>query len=278
MSFPRLVARYIAPFGSPKGLSYTKLLALHVAAYYKLRSGIGGWVADIPEPPRRHASSTIKPLVRRDWLEGNSWGVKEAMGDETYPHGMAKLWISGKGKTLLKEITIESGWVFDEANYEVIRNRAEYRSIQAKGDEEMDVEKDIIELGTFDDGEAAAYDQAAILLHGEDAQTYLPHGVVAANLSDEVIRQIDCFKGSGKTGCIGVRTKPAGLIFKAWRPRTSYSGMLFTLFLTAFQRMPYPHCGRQNETACSIERILMTPMLILRVQHFPEGGRVEGQL
>lgn len=212
MSFPRLVARYIAPFGSPKGLSYTKLLALHVAAYYKLRSGIGGWVADIPEPPRRHASSTIKPLVRRDWLEGNSWGVKEAMGDETYPHGMAKLWISGKGKTLLKEITIESGWVFDEANYEVIRNRAEYRSIQAKGDEEMDVEKDIIELGTFDDCCEAAHacDQAAILLHGEDAQTYLPHWLVAV-LSDEVIRQITALKEVDRPAVLA-KLKEAGFL------------------------------------------------------------------
>ena len=92
----------------------------------------------------RHAPSTIKSLVRRGWLEGSSYAVNVAMGDEKLSWEKATLWISAKGKTLLEEIAIESGWVFDEANYDVVRNRDEYRSIQAKGEEEMDAEKDAI--------------------------------------------------------------------------------------------------------------------------------------
>jgi hypothetical protein len=34
-------------------------------------------------------------------------------GDDTYPEDTPKLWISAKGKTLIEEIAIESGWVFD---------------------------------------------------------------------------------------------------------------------------------------------------------------------
>jgi hypothetical protein len=220
MSFPKLVARYIAEFENPKGLSYPQLLALHVAAKYKLRSGIGGWLADIPRPPRAHAPSTIKSLLRRGWLEGNSWGVKEAMGDgdDTCPEDTPKLWISAKGKTLIEEIAIESGWVFDPkcenpTHPGLIRNRAEYRSIQAKGEEEMDVEKDSIDLGTFDDWCKAslACDQAAILLYGDDAQTYSSYRLPKKILTDDVIRQISALKEVDRPTVLA-KLKEAGLL------------------------------------------------------------------
>jgi hypothetical protein len=219
MSFPKLVARYIAPFENLKGISVPQLLALHVAADYMLRRGRRSWVADCPCPPRRHAPSTIKSLLRRGWLEGNSYAVKVAMGDEdeTYTEGKPKLWISAKGKTLLEEITMETGWVFDKANYHLIRNRDEYRSIQAKGrGEEKDVEKDSIELGTFDHvGEAArACDQAAILLYGDDAQTHIHYHHEQprpAILCDEVIRQISALKEVDRPTTL-TKLKEAGLL------------------------------------------------------------------
>ena len=219
MSFPRLVARYMAPFGSPKGLSHPQLLALHVAANYMLRSGIGGWVPDgyrSYHRRARHAPSTIKSLLRRGWLEGNSWGVKEAMGDadETYPEETPMLWISAKGKALLDEITMETGWVFDKGNYRLIRNRAEYRFIQAKGGEEKDVERDSIELGTFDhEWEAVgACDQAAILLYGDEAQTHSPRWAHEDRfLSNEVIRQISALKEVDRPTVLA-KLKEAGLL------------------------------------------------------------------
>jgi hypothetical protein len=165
MSFPKLVARYPAPFENPKGLSYQKLLALHVAATYMLRQRyLASWLADFPCPPRRHAPSTIKSLVKRGLLEGDSYAVNVALGDEDQTYKKATLWISAKGKTLLEEIAAESGWVFDADNYRLIRNRTEYRSIEAKEreGEQKDVERDSIDLGTFDylSEAARACDQA----------------------------------------------------------------------------------------------------------------------
>jgi hypothetical protein len=124
------------------------------------------------------------------------------------------LWLSAKGKTLLEEIAIETGWVFDEANYSLTRNRAEYRSIQAQEGEEKDGERDSIDLGTFDDWFEAAYacDQATILLHGEDAQTYFDGWLPkAAILSDEVIRQISALKEVDRPTVLA-KLKEAGLL------------------------------------------------------------------
>jgi hypothetical protein len=215
MSFPKLVARYIAPFENRKGLSYPQLLALHVAATYMLRQfHCGTWLADVPCPPMRHAPSTIKSLVKPGWLEGNSYAVNVAMGDEDLAGEKATLWISAKGKTLIEEIAVESGWVFDEANYDLVRNRTEYRFIQAKGAEEKEVEKDIIELGTFDhEWEAiGACDQAAILLCGDDAQTYSPRWAHEDRfLSNEVIRQISALKEVDRPTVLA-KLKKAGLL------------------------------------------------------------------
>jgi hypothetical protein len=163
-----------------------------------------------------HAPSTIKSLLRRGWLEGTSYGVKWALEHEykISPEEKRKLWVSAKGKTLLEEIAIETGWVFDKDNYDLIRNRAEYRSIQAKGEEEMDVEKDSIDLGTFDHlwEAAGACEQAAILLYGEDAKIYFdgrPRS--AAVLSDEVIRQISALKEVDRPTIL-TKLKEAGLL------------------------------------------------------------------
>ena len=216
MSFPKLVARYkLTEFENPKGLSHPQLLALNVAATYMLRQfHCGTWLADVPYPPMRHQPSTIKSLVRRGWLEGDSYAVNVAMGDEKLSWEKATLWISAKGKTLLEEIAIKSGWVFDEANYDLVRNRDEYRSIQAKGEEEMDAEKDAIDLGTFDclSNAARACDQAAILLYGDDAQTYFDRrSPRVAILSDEVVRQISVLKEVDRPTVLA-KLKKAGLL------------------------------------------------------------------
>jgi hypothetical protein len=49
-----------------------------------------------------------------------------------------------------------------------------------------------------------------ILLHGEDAQTYLPHWLVAV-LSDEVIRQISALKEVDRPTVLA-KLKEAGLL------------------------------------------------------------------
>ena len=169
----------------------------------------------------RHAPSTIKSLLRRGWLEGNSYGVKVAIGDkcDTSTWKKAKLWISAKGKTLIEEIAIESGWVFDKDHYVLIKNRDEYRvvyrSMPPKEGEEKDGDKDSIELGTFDDWLKAslACDQAAILLCGDDAPIEFPefpHRQFTI-LSDEVIRQISALKEVDRPTVLA-KLKEAGLL------------------------------------------------------------------
>jgi hypothetical protein len=113
------------------------------------------------------------------------------MGDRNKPSTEEKpmLWTSEKGSTLLDKITIETGLVFDKDSYQLV-------------EPEPEEETDSIILGEFDtEREAAlAYDRAAILLYGDEAETNLPpeeseHVV----LSDKVIRQINALKaGRGR--------------------------------------------------------------------------------
>ena len=68
----------------PARLSYAQLLALHVAANYKLRRSSMGWWAEghhwgEHDGVRNHSPATIKSLVKMGLLDGNTRGVKIAL-------------------------------------------------------------------------------------------------------------------------------------------------------------------------------------------------------
>ena len=79
----------------------------------------------------------------------------------------------------------------------------------------MDAEKDAIDLGTFDclSNAARACYQAAILLYGDDAQTYFDRrSPRVAILPTELLRYISVLKESRQANCLGK-------IEESWSPR-----------------------------------------------------------
>jgi len=161
MSLPSVTACYCQ-----KEFCYEQLLILHVAANYKLRRSNMGWWAGGSEwhdiVVRTHQQFLIRPLLKRGLLEGNSRGEKVVMTGR-YNTSTTKetpmLWISAKGKTLLDKITIETGLVFDEVNYQLIE----------PGQKE---ETDGIDLGNCysERKPTAAYDRAISLLNEDEAE------------------------------------------------------------------------------------------------------------
>jgi hypothetical protein len=108
-----------------QGISHRQLLVLHVAANYKLRRTHMGWWAVGYTCPSKYIGTyspfVIKPLLKGGLLEGNSSGEKAGMRSwYTASARTALLWTSVKGRALLTKISIETGLVFDEVNYQLI--------------------------------------------------------------------------------------------------------------------------------------------------------------
>ena len=112
----------------PRSISWQQLLVLFVAANYNLRRSSMGWWADGHVWPDGgviiHSIATIKSLLKRGLLEGNSRGEKIALvgwdGISTMQSPIPMLWTSAKGRKLLDKITEETGLAFDKQNYEIV--------------------------------------------------------------------------------------------------------------------------------------------------------------
>jgi hypothetical protein len=147
-----------------QGISEQQLLDLHVAANYKLRRSHLGWRAvgyECPDKyPRIHSPFAIRSLLKRGLLEGNARGEKAGLRYWRHAStGNCLLWISAKGRTLLSKIAIETGLVFDEVNYQLIR----------PGEK---VETDGIDLGNCysERKPTAVYDRAIGLVNEDEAE------------------------------------------------------------------------------------------------------------
>jgi hypothetical protein len=108
----------------PRSISWQQLLALHVAANYKLHRSQVGWTGyKWPDARKIHCAATIKSLLKSGLLEGNARGENIAMGiyDEKslVEHPIPVLWTSPKGKKLLDKINKERGITFDKENCEL---------------------------------------------------------------------------------------------------------------------------------------------------------------
>jgi hypothetical protein len=109
------------------GLSDPQFLVLHVAANYRLRKSSAGWWADGYREDRHrriHSPATIKSLLKRELLNGNARGKKNALegwdGTSTNVPPIPLLWASEKGRRVLEEFDERMGVVFDRENYRLV--------------------------------------------------------------------------------------------------------------------------------------------------------------
>jgi hypothetical protein len=100
-------------------------------ANYKLRRSSMGWWADghvfADGATKIHSPATVKSLLKKGLLEGNTRGENIALGGwdgkSTMEPPIPKVWASAKGQALLDEITSDTGIVFDRENYQLVEPR-----------------------------------------------------------------------------------------------------------------------------------------------------------
>jgi hypothetical protein len=199
MAFSKVTGRYYQTDSDdfPRSISWQQLLLLHVAANYKLLRSSMGWWADghvfADGVVRIHSPATVKSLLKKGLLEGNARGEKIALGGwdgkSTMEPPIPKVWVSATGQKLLDKITGETGIVFDRENYQLVEAGC-------------DDTADSVLVGRFDtEREAAlAYDRAAVLIYGDEAETnFPPEESEHVVFPDEVMRQINAVKaGRGR--------------------------------------------------------------------------------
>ncbi len=174
----------------PRSISWQQLFVLHVAANYKLRRSSMGWWADghvfADGVVRIHSPATVKSLLKKGLLEGNARGD----GKSTMEPPIPEVWASAKGQKLLDKICSETGIVFDRENYQLVEPGTH------------DEPADSVVLGHFDTKREAAlaYDRAAVLIYGDEAETnFPPEESEHVVFPDEVMRQINVLKaGRGR--------------------------------------------------------------------------------
>jgi hypothetical protein len=200
MAFSNITGRYYQTDSDefPRSISWQQLFLLHIAANYQLRRSSMGWWADghvwADGVDRIHSPATVKSLLKKGLLEGNARGENIASegrdGKSTMEPPIPKLWTSAKGKKLLDKITSETGIVFDRENYQLVEPGTD------------DEPADGIGLGCFEtEREAAlAYDRAAVLIYGDEAETnFPPEESEHVVFPDEIMRRINALKaGRGR--------------------------------------------------------------------------------
>jgi hypothetical protein len=197
MPFSNVTGRYSQTDSDefPRSVSWQQLFVLHVAANYKLRRSSMGWWVDRPAADVDwYSPGTVKSLLKKGLLEGNARGENIALGGwdgkSTMEPPIPKVWTSAKGKRLLDKVASETGIWFDLENYRLWGPCAD------------DEPTDGIGLGEFATPREAAlaYDRAAVLIYGDDADTnFPPEESEHVVFPDEVMRQINALKaGRGR--------------------------------------------------------------------------------
>jgi len=182
----------------PRSISRQQLFVLYAAANYQLRPSQLGWCADRPGAYLDwidHSQVTVRCLLKKGLLEGNARGENLVLegwdGKSMVEPPIPKLWTSAKGKKLLDKITSETGIVFDRESYQLV-----------KFETDPPADGICLQLGNVDTPREfmLAYDRAAVLIDGDDAETnFPPEESKHVVLPDEVMRQINALKaGRGR--------------------------------------------------------------------------------